>query len=47
MKTGLSIFEEWYAARCDGDWEHSWGILKGGDRCSIARARHLLKKFPA
>jgi hypothetical protein len=26
MKTGLSLLEEWYAARCDGDWEHSWGV---------------------
>ncbi len=26
MKSGLSLLEEWYAARCDGDWEHSWGV---------------------
>ena len=26
MKTGLSLLEEWYAARCNGDWEHSWGV---------------------
>jgi hypothetical protein len=26
MKTGLSLLEEWYSARCNGQWEHSWGI---------------------
>jgi Immunity protein 53 len=22
----LSWFQDWYVARCDGDWEHTWGI---------------------
>jgi hypothetical protein len=26
MKSGLSLLEEWYGARCNGEWEHSWGV---------------------
>ncbi|MFD5122235.1 immunity 53 family protein [Streptomyces sp. NPDC058385] len=22
----LSWLQQWYAAQCDGDWEHEWGV---------------------
>jgi hypothetical protein len=22
----ISLLEKWYAERCDGEWEHSWGV---------------------
>lgn len=25
-KTPLECVEDWYAAQCDGDWEHSYGL---------------------
>jgi hypothetical protein len=24
--TGISALERWYAARCNGDWEHGYGV---------------------
>lgn len=29
MKSPLSDLQEWYATRCDGDWEHGFGISIG------------------
>jgi hypothetical protein len=29
MAEGISRLEEWYLARCNGDWEHQWGIKIG------------------
>jgi len=26
MQTPISVLEKWYLDRCNGDWEHSWGI---------------------
>jgi hypothetical protein len=26
MDTGLALLEKWYRQRCNGDWEHAWGI---------------------
>jgi len=26
METSISLLEKWYLERCNGDWEHSWGI---------------------
>lgn len=26
MTASLKVLQEWYAAVCDGDWEHSYGI---------------------
>jgi len=26
MTEALSLLEKWYAARCNGLWEHQWGI---------------------
>ncbi|UWE13062.1 immunity 53 family protein [Actinacidiphila bryophytorum] len=25
----MDWLQEWYAARCDGDWEHEWGVEIG------------------
>ena len=25
----LSLLEKWYAAHCDGDWEHQYGVSIG------------------
>jgi hypothetical protein len=25
-ETTLCRLQKWYAAHCDGDWEHSWGV---------------------
>jgi hypothetical protein len=25
----LAFLEDWYAAQCDADWEHSWGVEIG------------------
>jgi len=22
----ISLLQEWYSARCNGDWEHQWGV---------------------
>ncbi|MER6517583.1 immunity 53 family protein [Streptomyces sp. NPDC001553] len=26
IQSGLKVLQQWYAAACDGDWEHSYGI---------------------
>ena len=26
MKTGMQFLQEWYAERCDGRWEHGYGV---------------------
>ncbi|MFE4173620.1 immunity 53 family protein [Streptomyces sp. NPDC056909] len=26
MISNLKVLQQWYAAACDGDWEHSYGI---------------------
>jgi hypothetical protein len=26
MPEDFSAIEKWYADRCDGEWEHSWGV---------------------
>lgn len=26
MDAGISLLEKWYRQRCNGDWEHAWGI---------------------
>src|SRR5260370_25075494 len=26
VETSISLLEKWYLQRCNGDWEHSWGI---------------------
>ena len=29
MTEGISLLEKWYADRCNGDWEHQWGVKIG------------------
>ena len=29
MTEGISLLENWYVARCNGDWEHQWGVTIG------------------
>lgn len=29
METVLADLQAWYAAQCDGDWEHSYGVKIG------------------
>ena len=26
-ESSLSKLQSWYAAHCNGDWEHSWGVV--------------------
>jgi hypothetical protein len=26
MGTAISRLEKWYSQRCNGDWEHQWGV---------------------
>jgi hypothetical protein len=26
VETPISLLEKWYLQRCNGDWEHSWGV---------------------
>jgi hypothetical protein len=26
MESGISLLERWYGDRCNGDWEHQWGV---------------------
>ena len=26
VETPISLLEKWYFERCNGDWEHSWGV---------------------
>jgi hypothetical protein len=26
VNDAISLLEKWYSARCDGDWEHSYGV---------------------
>jgi len=29
MTEGISLLEKWYVDRCNGDWEHQWGVKIG------------------
>jgi hypothetical protein len=29
MSEGISLLEKWYVDRCNGDWEHHWGVKIG------------------
>src|SRR5689334_5698295 len=29
MMDAITLLQEWYSARCNGDWEHQWGIEIG------------------